>query len=327
MKVFGEKIKRTEDPRFLRGDAKFIADIDLPGMLHMAILRSPHGHALIKRIDPSAALKLPGVVRVVTAADLGDMMPLPCAWKPGGGVESYFPPHPEDRAAGVQPGPDQGQGPLHRRRGRGRGGRDADPGPRCPRRHPRRLRAATRCHHAEGGHRRRGAAAARDGPEQPQRPLYLRRQGRHRPGDRGGRRRRPPVHAQPAHHQQPDRAARRGRHLRPRHRGVHALRLHPGHPRPPVSAGLRGAGRARQQGAGHLAGHRWQLRHQGLPVLRHGAGDVSVQGARTPGQMGRHPRRAHAVDGAGPRPAHPMARWPASATAPSPRCAAPATPT
>ena len=94
MKVFGEKIKRTEDPRFLRGDAKFIADIDLPGMLHMAILRSPHGHALIKRIDPSAALKLPGVVRVVTAADLGNMMPLPCAWKPGGGVESYFPPHP-----------------------------------------------------------------------------------------------------------------------------------------------------------------------------------------------------------------------------------------
>ena len=67
MKVFGEKIKRTEDPRFLRGDAKFVADIDLPGMLHMAILRSPHGHALVKRIDPSAALKLPGVVRVVTA--------------------------------------------------------------------------------------------------------------------------------------------------------------------------------------------------------------------------------------------------------------------
>ena len=48
MKVFGEKIKRTEDPRFLRGDAKFVADIDLPGMLHMAILRSPHGHALVR---------------------------------------------------------------------------------------------------------------------------------------------------------------------------------------------------------------------------------------------------------------------------------------
>ena len=93
MKVFGEKIKRTEDPRFLRGDAKFIADIDFPGMLHMAILRSPHGHALVKRIDPSAALKLPGVVRVVTADDLGDMMPLPCVWVPGG-VESHFPPHP-----------------------------------------------------------------------------------------------------------------------------------------------------------------------------------------------------------------------------------------
>ncbi|MGB8501390.1 xanthine dehydrogenase family protein molybdopterin-binding subunit, partial [Mycobacterium sp.] len=93
MKVFGETIKRTEDPRFLRGNAKFVADIDLPGMLHMAILRSPHGHALVKRIDPSAALKVPGVVRVVTADDLGDMMPLPCVWVPGG-VESHFPPHP-----------------------------------------------------------------------------------------------------------------------------------------------------------------------------------------------------------------------------------------
>src|SRR5947209_859959 len=78
----------------LRGEAQFTADITLPGMLHMAILRSKQGHALIKGIDTSAAMKMPGVVRVITAADLeGKVMPLPCIWIPGG-VESHFPPHP-----------------------------------------------------------------------------------------------------------------------------------------------------------------------------------------------------------------------------------------
>ncbi len=78
----------------LRGEAQFIADITLPGMLHMELLRSEHAHALIKGIDTSAAEKLPGVVRIITSADLeGKMMPLPCVWIPGG-VESHFPPHP-----------------------------------------------------------------------------------------------------------------------------------------------------------------------------------------------------------------------------------------
>ncbi len=93
-KIFGASIKRREDPEMLRGDAKFTADMALPGMLHMAILRSPHGHARIKSIDTSAALKMPGVVRAIAAADLeGKMMPLPCVWIPGG-VESHFPSHP-----------------------------------------------------------------------------------------------------------------------------------------------------------------------------------------------------------------------------------------
>lgn len=92
--VYGAPIKRREDPQMLRGEAKFTADISLPGMLHMAILRSPHGHARIKSIDTSRAQQMPGVVRVITAADLeGKMMPLPCVWIPGG-VESHFPPHP-----------------------------------------------------------------------------------------------------------------------------------------------------------------------------------------------------------------------------------------
>jgi aerobic carbon-monoxide dehydrogenase large subunit len=92
--IFGVPIKRREDPAFLRGEAKFTADLNLTGMLHMAILHSPHAHARIKSIDTSAAMQIPAVVRVFTGADLaGKMMPLPCIWKPAG-VESHFPPHP-----------------------------------------------------------------------------------------------------------------------------------------------------------------------------------------------------------------------------------------
>jgi aerobic carbon-monoxide dehydrogenase large subunit len=62
----GESIKRKEDARFLRGRGNYLDDIALPGMLHMAILRSPHAHARIRSIDTSAAGAAPGVVAVVT---------------------------------------------------------------------------------------------------------------------------------------------------------------------------------------------------------------------------------------------------------------------
>ena len=92
--VLGTNLKRREDPQFLRGDAKFTADINLPDMTHVAILHSPEAHAKIKSIDTSAAAKMPGVVRVFTGADLaGKMMPMVCIWKPAD-VESHFGPHP-----------------------------------------------------------------------------------------------------------------------------------------------------------------------------------------------------------------------------------------
>jgi aerobic carbon-monoxide dehydrogenase large subunit len=92
--LFGESVKRVEDPALLTGEAKFTADIELPGMAHMAILHSPHAHAKIASIDTSEAVKMPGVIRVFTGADIADkMMPLPCIWKPAG-VDSFFPPHP-----------------------------------------------------------------------------------------------------------------------------------------------------------------------------------------------------------------------------------------
>ncbi len=93
-KMLGAPLKRREDPEILRGEAKFIDDVQLPGMVHMAILRSEHAHAEIRNIDISEASRAPGVVRVITAADLaGKVMPLPCIWIPGG-VESHFPSHP-----------------------------------------------------------------------------------------------------------------------------------------------------------------------------------------------------------------------------------------
>ncbi len=66
----GRSVKRKEDPRFLEGKGNYVDDITLPGMLHMALLRSPFAHARINSIDTSRALELPGVVAVVTGEDL-----------------------------------------------------------------------------------------------------------------------------------------------------------------------------------------------------------------------------------------------------------------
>jgi carbon-monoxide dehydrogenase large subunit len=75
----GQSIKRVEDARFLRGKGNYLDDFVLPGMLHMAILRSPHAHARIKSIDTTAASAMPGVIAVVT----GDLMAQhKLAWMP-----------------------------------------------------------------------------------------------------------------------------------------------------------------------------------------------------------------------------------------------------
>jgi aerobic carbon-monoxide dehydrogenase large subunit len=77
-RYFGAAVKRREDPRFLRGDARYVDDIKLPGMLHAAFLRSPHAHARVVALRTEDALRMPGVVRVFTFADLERWMkPLP----------------------------------------------------------------------------------------------------------------------------------------------------------------------------------------------------------------------------------------------------------
>src|SRR5260370_17848948 len=66
----GHSVKRKEDERFIQGGGQYIEDISLPGMLHLALLRSPLPHARIVNIDASAAEQLPGVVAVVTGQAL-----------------------------------------------------------------------------------------------------------------------------------------------------------------------------------------------------------------------------------------------------------------
>src|SRR5438309_2205334 len=69
-KYFGAAVRRREDPRFLRGEARFVDDVTLPGLLHAAFLRSPHAHARLAHIRTEAARTMPGVVAVFTHADL-----------------------------------------------------------------------------------------------------------------------------------------------------------------------------------------------------------------------------------------------------------------
>src|ERR1700712_4756360 len=72
-------MKRKEDARFIRGLGNYCDDVRLPGMLHGAMLRSPHAHARIVSIDASAALAHPKVAAVVVAKDLET---LGLAWMP-----------------------------------------------------------------------------------------------------------------------------------------------------------------------------------------------------------------------------------------------------
>src|SRR6266567_4498170 len=68
--MVGSPIKRREDPRLITGQATYVDDIKIPGMLYMAVLRSPYGHARINSINTEAARNHPGVKAVYTAADL-----------------------------------------------------------------------------------------------------------------------------------------------------------------------------------------------------------------------------------------------------------------
>ncbi|MGH9015594.1 MAG: xanthine dehydrogenase family protein molybdopterin-binding subunit [Acidimicrobiia bacterium] len=73
---------RKEDPALLTGEARYVDDLVVPGALHAKIVRSPYAHARISSVDTAGAAAMPGVVAVLTGADLRDEWenPLPCAW-------------------------------------------------------------------------------------------------------------------------------------------------------------------------------------------------------------------------------------------------------
>jgi carbon-monoxide dehydrogenase large subunit len=76
-RYFGQPIKRNEDPRLLTGQALFTDDVHMPGLLHVAFVRSDYAHGTIRSIDTMSARKMAGVVAIYTAEDLGDY------WQPG----------------------------------------------------------------------------------------------------------------------------------------------------------------------------------------------------------------------------------------------------
>jgi carbon-monoxide dehydrogenase large subunit len=81
----GRSLLRREDRRLLLGRGKYLDDLELPNVLHLAVLRSPHPHARVLSIDASVALGQPGVRAVVTAADMDDLHgPIPVIWDPPG---------------------------------------------------------------------------------------------------------------------------------------------------------------------------------------------------------------------------------------------------
>ena len=86
-KYFGAAVRRREDPRFLRGEGRFLDDVRVAGLLHVAFLRSPYAHAMIRAIRTERARAAPGVVAVFTFADLESWMkPLPLFGAPPPGL-------------------------------------------------------------------------------------------------------------------------------------------------------------------------------------------------------------------------------------------------
>src|SRR5262245_1743725 len=76
-RLFGASVLRREDPRLVKGRGRYVADVTLPGMLHVAVHRSPHARARVLAVDGARSLAQPGVVRVVAPADVAGFPRLP----------------------------------------------------------------------------------------------------------------------------------------------------------------------------------------------------------------------------------------------------------
>src|SRR6266568_2103487 len=83
-RAIGVAVPRKEDAKLLAGQGEFIDNLSVPGMVWMAVVRSPYAHARIRNVDLSAALAAPGVTAAFTGAELAEdwQAGLPCAWIP-----------------------------------------------------------------------------------------------------------------------------------------------------------------------------------------------------------------------------------------------------
>ena len=274
----GHSVKRKEDPRFIRGAGEYIDDVNLPGQLWLDIVRSPYAHATIKGIDSSEALKVPGVLAVITGKDLEGYK---LHWMPtlAGDMQMVLP----DRHGHVpEPGGRRGHRDVALRGGRRR------------RRGPRRLRAAAGRHRSVQGARGRrarcsGLTAARasrtttSGTGNPAMPT----------GRRGPRRLRGPgqgAHLHPAHPRRLDRDVWLRRRLGSDPQPADAAHDVPGAARHPDG---RRPGRRRGRPAHLRAEHPGQdPRHRGR-IRRQGAG---LSGLRPGGRRLVPHRQAGQVD-------------------------------
>ena len=245
--------------RFIRGQGKYVDDIEMPGMLYGAILRSPVAHTLIKSIDTSAAEAHPKVKAVITGAVLET---LGLAWVP---TLSY------DTAGGAR----HRQGALPGPRGRVRDRRGQVLRPRRVGVDRRRLRdpaSGDRCQ--EGARTRRAGDPYRQGRQdrQPHLRLGSRRRGQVRRRVRQGRRDRQAGHAVSADASLADGDVRVGGLDGQGHRAVDDLVHITGTTCPPHGVCPRG-GPSRTQDQGDLARHRRWLRQQGRHLQRLRAGN------------------------------------------------------
>ena len=262
------RMLRKEDPRFIRGRGNYVDDIKLPGMLHLAILRSPYAHARINSIDVTAAQAHPKVKAVVTGADLAEKG---LAWMPtlSNDVQAVLA---TDKVRF------QGQEVAFVVAEDHYSARDAlelidvdydalDPG------HRRTQGARCRCR--SDPHRPRG---------QDRQPLFRlgdRRRGGHRGRVRQGRRRRQAGDRVSARASRTDGNLRCRSRSRPGHRQADAVVDDAGAARAPHALRV-GGGPARAQDPGHLTGHRWWVRQQGADLPRIRVRDRRLAGAGKP---------------------------------------------
>ena len=286
----GRSVKRKEDDRFLQGKGNYVDDINLPGMLHMSILRSPVAHARINSIDTSAAAALPGVVAVVTGELLAQHN---LAWMPtlSGDTQAVLATD-KVRMQGQEVACVIAEDPYVAHDALELIEVDYDPLPVV----------ITPQQSLEPG-----APVIRDDKEDKQdNRVYHWEAGDkdgHRPGLRRGRPGGQPRHLLPTLPPGPDGDLRLRGRRQPGHRQGHHLHDLPGPPRPPD--GVRAGGRpARAPDPDHLARHRRRLRQQGphLPRLRRRHRGLAAAGAA--GQVDRGPHRQPDLHRVRPRLLH-----------------------